>query len=107
VLTEQVPIQTGADGVMRVSGSRVALDVIVQAFQEGVTAEEIAQQYPSEPLADVYQLIAYYLRHTSEIDEYLARRNRIAEQVREAVEQRWPSASGVRERLLRRQRQVS
>jgi uncharacterized protein (DUF433 family) len=107
VLTEQVPIETGADGVMRVSGSRVTLDVVVQAFQEGATAEEIAQQYPSVPLADVYQLIAYYLRHTSEIDEYLATRNRVAEQVREAVEQRWPSVTGVRERLLRRQRQVS
>ena len=107
MLTEQVPIQTGADGVMRVSGTRVTLDVVIQSFQEGATTEEIVQQYPSVPLADVYQLIAYYLRHTAEVDEYLATRSRIADQVREAVEQKWPTVTGVRERLLRRQQQVS
>jgi uncharacterized protein (DUF433 family) len=32
----------------------------VNAFQDGATAEEMAQQYPSVPLADIYSVIGYY-----------------------------------------------
>jgi len=51
---ERVPIHTDADGVVRVAGTRVTLDTIVAAFDAGATAEEIAQQYSSISLADVY-----------------------------------------------------
>ena len=34
-----------------------------RAFKEGLTAEEIVQQYPSLTLADAYAAITYYLRH--------------------------------------------
>jgi uncharacterized protein (DUF433 family) len=54
-----VPIQTDADGVVRVAGTRVTLDIIVSAFEAGATAEEIAQQYASVPLVDVYSVITY------------------------------------------------
>jgi hypothetical protein len=59
----------------------VTLDTILAAFAEGATAEEIAQEYPSVSLADVYQVIAYSLRHTSEVEAYLARRR---QEIREA-----------------------
>ena len=39
-----IPIITGTDGVIRVSGTRVTLDSILFAFHEGATAEEIAQK---------------------------------------------------------------
>jgi hypothetical protein len=47
--TETIPLETGADGVLRNSKTRVTLDTIIAAFSEGATAEEIAQQYPSLP----------------------------------------------------------
>jgi uncharacterized protein (DUF433 family) len=62
-----VPIHTDADGVVRVARTRVTLDSIVRAFESGVTAEDIAQQYPSVPLVDVYAVITYYLRHKPEV----------------------------------------
>ena len=68
VATEPPPIAAGSDGVVRVHGTRVTLDTIVAAFKRGATAEEIVRQYPSTSLADVYQLIGYYLHHTEEID---------------------------------------
>jgi uncharacterized protein (DUF433 family) len=42
---------------------------MVAAFDAGGTAEEIAQQYPSVTLADIYWVIviAYYLRHQSQV----------------------------------------
>ena len=41
--TEAAPLMRGADGVIRVRGTRVTLDSLVAAFSEGATAEEIAQ----------------------------------------------------------------
>jgi uncharacterized protein (DUF433 family) len=62
LMVDPLPLVSGADGVMRVSGTRVTIDTVLAAFAEGATAEEIAQQYPSISLADVYQVIGYYLR---------------------------------------------
>lgn len=100
---EPVPIKTDADGVIRVGGTRITLDTVVAAFDAGATAEEIAQQYPVVMLADIYSVIAYYLRHESEVRAYLARRQQQAEQVRDENERRF-DPTGVRERLLARRR---
>ena len=54
-----------ANGVYRVAGTRVTLDLLVRAFNRGATAEEIAQDFPSLQLPDVYQVIGYYLKHSA------------------------------------------
>jgi uncharacterized protein (DUF433 family) len=84
-------------------GTRVTLDTIVDAFETGATAEEIAQQYPTVPLVDVYSVITYFLRHKPEVDAYLKEREALAERVREEAERRFPAA-GIRERLLARRK---
>ena len=98
---ERVPIHTDAHGVVRVAGTRVTLETIVDAFAAGATAEEIAQQYPTVPLVDVYSVITYFLRNQPEVEAYLKEREALAEGVREEVEARYPS-TGIRERLLAR-----
>lgn len=98
---EILSFETDADGVVRVGNTRVTLDTIVLAFAEGATAEEIAQQYPSLRLADIYSVIAYYLRHRSAVEGYLRQRAQQAEQVRSHNETRF-DPSGVRDRLLAR-----
>ena len=99
---ETIPLETDTDGVIRVSNTRVTLDTIVHAFNDGATAEEIAQQYPSVPLAAVYSVIGYYLRHTVEVEAYLQQRRERAEYVRQMNEAQF-NPVGVRERLLARQ----
>lgn len=89
VETEPVPIATGADGVMRLRGTRIMLDTIVAAFKEGATAEEIAKQTPSVSLGDVYQTIGYYLHHAHELDSYLADRQKQSDETRRTTESRW------------------
>jgi Protein of unknown function (DUF433) len=79
----------------------VTIDTVVAAFDAGATAEEIVQQFPSLRLADVYSVIAYYLRHQSDIRVYFARRQQEAVQVGEENERRFDPA-GVRDRLLAR-----
>lgn len=98
---ETIPIVTGADGAIRVSGTRVTLDSILSAFNDGATPEEIAQQYPTVPLADIYHLIGYCLRHAAETEEYLRRRLHESQEVRQQNEARW-RPDGVRQRLLAR-----
>jgi uncharacterized protein (DUF433 family) len=100
---ERVPIRTDADGVVRVAGTRVTLDTIVAAFDAGATAEEIAQQYSSISLADVYSVITYYLRRKTEVSAYLHGRQEQAATVRREIERRFPP-SGIRERLIARRR---
>jgi hypothetical protein len=34
----EIPIETDADGVIRVAGTRVTMDTLVAAFNEGATA---------------------------------------------------------------------
>jgi uncharacterized protein (DUF433 family) len=99
--TQRVPVHKDADGVIRVGGTRVTLDTLVAAFDSGATAEEIVQRYPSVALADVYSVIAYYLRHQPEIQAYLTHRQREAGAVREQNERRF-DPSGIRNRLIAR-----
>jgi uncharacterized protein (DUF433 family) len=99
--TEPVPLTTDADGVVRAGKTRVTLDTIISAFTDGATAEEIACQYPTVQLADVYAIIAYYLRRPAEVETYLQQRKQQAEAVRQQNEARF-DPNGVRDRLLAR-----
>ncbi len=58
--TEVPPLRRDASGALRVGHSRVLLELIIRAFQDGATPEAIAQHYPSVTLADIYAVIAYY-----------------------------------------------
>jgi uncharacterized protein (DUF433 family) len=101
VSPERVPIEADANGVIRVGGTRVTLDTVVAAFDTGATPEEIVYQYPSVTLTDIYSVIAYYLRHQSDVRAYLAQRQRQAALVREENERRFDPI-GVRDGLLAR-----
>ena len=56
---------------VRVGGTRVLLERIVYAFDDGASAGEIVERFPSVDLADVHATIAYILRHRDEIDAYM------------------------------------
>lgn len=99
--TLEAPLQVTPEGVIRVGGTRVTLDTVIDSFHEGSGPEEIALQYPALKLVDVYGAITYYLTHRQEIDEYLEERERRHEEVRREVEARCDQ-SGIRARLLAR-----
>jgi len=104
--TQPVPLATGADGVIRVAGTRVTLDTVAHAFERGATAEEIVQQYPALPLAEVYSVLGYLLRHQSEVAAYLAARTEWGATVRTENERR-SDPKGIRARLLARRAQAA
>ena len=76
-------IRIDEHGVMRVGQTRVMLDSVVAAFDQGHSAETIVQQYPSISLEEVYGAIAYYLANRQEVDEYLRRQDETWEKHRQ------------------------
>lgn len=100
-VVEPIPLATDADGVIRVAGTRVTLDTVIDSFQTGASPEEIAEDFPVLQLDDLYAVLTYYLRHRTEVDAYLKGRRARAEAIRRKIEARNPQA-GLRERLLAR-----
>jgi uncharacterized protein (DUF433 family) len=98
---EAPPLRMDPDGLVRVAGTRVTLDAVVTAYQDGATVEEIAESYDSLNLGDVYLVIGHYLRYRPEVEEYLSQRREAADRVRHETEQRHPPET-LRERLLAR-----
>ena len=101
-VVDAIPLSKDANGVFRVGSSRVTLDLVVRAFNRGATPEEIAQEFPSLHLPDIYQVIGYYLKHGPELAAYFEQRE-AAEQEMLAAHPGW-SLRGLRERLLARRK---
>jgi len=70
------PVILGADGVIRVRGSGVVLELVVGALDGGATAEQIAHHCPSLSLAQIHSVISYVLSHREGVDHYLRQRAR-------------------------------
>lgn len=99
--TTTVPLSQDQAGVLRVTGTRVSLDSVIFAFNEGATPEEIVQQFPTLDLKDVYAVISYYLQNLAEVESYLAQRQVEHQELKKEIESRF-DPHGIRERLLAR-----
>ena len=74
VQADAPPLREDAAGALRVGDSRVLLELVIRAFQDGATPETIVQRYSTLKLPEVYAVVAYYLRHQEEVEAYLAGR---------------------------------
>ena len=86
-----VPLRQDAIGALRVGDSRVLLELVIHAFQDGATPEAIVQSYDTLKLPDVYAVLAYYLTHQEDVHVYLARRNDEADTLRREIESAQPA----------------
>ena len=102
ITTDPLSLRIDEDGeTVRVGSSRVTLDILICAFNQGRSPEEIVSSFPTLDCPDVYAVIGHYLRHRAEVDAYLEQRQREAEAFWEQMEALFPP-EGVRERLLAR-----
>jgi len=102
VEAQPIPIAADPDGVMRIGGTRVTLETVIHAFDQGHTAEEIVSHYPVLRLADVYAVIAYYLNNEAVIQTYLEQQAKAAEEIWREIEAK-SDYQAFRDRLLTRQ----
>ena len=104
--TDPIPLRVDEHGVIRVGDSQVLLDIVIREFNNGAEPEAIAHGYPTLNLADVYGVIAYYLRHRKELDDYLLARRHEAETLRQEIEAKQPGRAELRAKLLARKAQM-
>ena len=71
IYPDPVPLRITPEGDVRIGATRVLLDLVVHAFDDGATPEAIVQRFPTLRLADVYAVMAYCMRHRDEVDAYL------------------------------------
>lgn len=100
-----VPLRTDEYGAVRVGDCQVLLDVVIREFNNGACPEDITHGYSTLKLADVYAVIAYYLRNREEVDRYLEGRREEAERLRQEIEGQ-PDRAELRAKLLARKAQM-
>ena len=98
--SEKPPLREDETGAIRVGNSRVLLEIVIRAFQDGASVESIVDSYSTLTLSDTYGAIAYYLRNKDAVEEYLNQREELAESVKQRLQSVQPDLSQIRSRLL-------
>ena len=106
VSTSEIKLTKTEAGVIRIGDSRVSLDSVIIAFNQGSAPEQIVYDYDSLSLSEVYATISYYLQNREEVDSYLAGRAKQNKELRESNEARF-NQKGLREKLLSRRRNAA
>lgn len=78
-------------GAIFLKGTRIEWEQVIQQFQNGMAAEEIASHFAAPlPLELVYAAITYYLMNKQEYAAYIRRGDELA---RQGFERYWASLS--------------
>jgi uncharacterized protein (DUF433 family) len=89
---------------IRVKASRIDVEFLIRAFNEGYSPGRIRQQFPTLSLEQVYATITYYLANKPKLDDYILQGERIGD----AYYQEWlkdPPPIVLRLRALKAQAQ--
>lgn len=96
-------VREDAHGDLRIGKTNVLLDMVVYAFQNGATCEEIVLRFSSLSLADAYGAVAFYLRNRDFVDDYMTKREQEGDEVQRRIEALQTPMSEVRARIFARQ----
>ena len=101
--SEKPLLREDKTGAIRVGKSRVLLEMVIHAFQDGESPETTVDNYSTLNLSDVYGAIAYYLNNKDLVEEYLNQREELAKSVKQRIQSVHPDLSQIRSRLLSQQ----
>lgn len=80
-MTAEAPVDIGTlivstpgvvGGSARIAGTRLSVKAVAELYNEGWTAEQIAEDRPNATAAQVHAAIAYYLSNKQAIDDEIA-----------------------------------
>ena len=91
-----------ADGFIHLAGHRIGLQDIARYYNEGCSAEELCENFPTLPLVLVHKLLVFYLENAAEVDAYIATCESEMERQRAAAARR-PGLAELRRRLAAKQ----
>ncbi len=86
---------------IRIKGTRVGIETVLDDYMEGASPEEIANRYRSLSLEQVYATITYFLHNQAQVGAYLEAWRRYTDQAWQEQE-RNPSPAIQRLRQLKR-----
>ncbi len=85
IAPQPVPLTENEHGDIRVTGTRIGLEDIVEDYHKGRSPEEIVLAYPSLKATDVYLVISYYLGNRNEVDAYVQEQYRKTDETKERL----------------------
>lgn len=97
-----LPMKADKNGDIRISGTRVTLDSIINYYTQGESPEDLHEGFPTVPLSDIYAIIGYYLAHRDEVDVYLKEREEEASRIQQEVESNYSSEQKAHSERLRK-----
>jgi len=62
-----------SDDDIRIKGTRVGIETVLDDYLNATSPEEIAVRYPVLTLEQIYATITFYFRNRNEIDQYIHR----------------------------------
>jgi uncharacterized protein (DUF433 family) len=83
---EAPPLKMDDSGTIRVAGTRVTLETLLEHYLHGYSVEQLAEAFPTVTLADIHTVIGYSLRHREEVEAYLQRQQRDSDELRQKLE---------------------
>lgn len=95
-----------SDGFIHLTGHRLGLATLIHYYNEGLSAEMLACEYPSVSLSVIHKMIAFYLENRAAVDEYITRCEDEIEQQR-SLAAKGPSALELRKRMETMRRATS
>lgn len=103
--TSQDIISVNEAGVWRIRGTRVSVDSVIYAFDEGASPEEIIWRFDTLDLKKAYAVINYYLHNREKVDKYLADGEKTKRKIRHKLDKEFPTV-GLREKLIARRKSM-
>jgi uncharacterized protein (DUF433 family) len=103
---EKFQTKFGEVETVRVKGTRIGIEVIIQDYLGGVIPEQIVSNYHrSVNLEQVFATLTYYLHNKTEVDSYMKRGEAIADAYYQEYLQQEPPEVVKRLRAIRAQRE--
>lgn len=72
---------------IRLKGHRLGIEDILELYDDGYSAEQIALEFPGLSLEQIHATITYYWHNKDEIDAYLSRLDKLVEASMQKAEQ--------------------
>ena len=83
---EGVPLHNHPDGQVRITGTRISLEIFLEAHELGArTPEQLTRRFDTIKLADAKAVLAYYRDNQAEVDEYLRLSAEKSDRIREEI----------------------
>jgi uncharacterized protein (DUF433 family) len=91
-----------ADGFIHLAGHRIGLQDIAYYYNEGCSAEDLCEIFPTLPLVLIHKFLVFYLENAAEVNGYIATCETEMERQRAATT-RGPDLVELRRRLAAKQ----